>query len=332
MPRPWVLAEQSHAFVRERKWEVAVLPFGATEPHNLHMPYGTDNFQVDEIGSRACERAFGAGANVLLLPTIPFGVNTNHLKVPGGLALSVNPTTLFALLTDLVDSLERQGVRKLVLLNGHGGNELKPLMRELHHRTKVFICLCDWFRMGTDTYAGTFKKPGEHADEVETSLGLAFFPHLMHPELADDGAARPTRFEALNRGWVSMTRPWHLVSKNTGLGDPSAATAEKGEKLMGVLVERLSAFLVELSSAKMDENFPYYRKHGSRKREARANTSLALRFRLPNSLSRLERTFPSRNCIGPFARCFRIEACARLIRRWRGSLRSRILLLRLLLR
>src|SRR5437773_803474 len=98
------------------------------------MPYGTDNFEVEEVGNRACERAYKTGAKVLLLPTIPYGVNTNHLKVPGALACSVTPSTLLHLLTDLVDSLERQGIRKLVLLNGHGGNELKPLMRELRHR------------------------------------------------------------------------------------------------------------------------------------------------------------------------------------------------------
>jgi creatinine amidohydrolase len=257
MMHPWILAEQTHAFIRREPWQVAVLPFGATEPHNLHMPYGTDNFQVEEIGKRACEIAYKAGARVLLLPTMPFGVNTNHLKVPGALALSVNPTTLLHVITDLADSLERQGVKKLVLLNGHGGNELKPLTRELHHRTSVFLCVCDWFRMATDLYRQIFKQPGEHADEVETSLGLAFFPELLQPELADNGAARPTRFDAINRGWVSITRPWHLVSKNTGLGDPSAATAEKGGKLMDVLVERLSAFLVELSTARMDEEFPY---------------------------------------------------------------------------
>src|SRR5271156_1578155 len=113
--REWVLAEQTHAFVRGQKWEVAVLPFGATEPHNLHMPYGTDNFQVEAIGQRACATAYKAGAKVLLLPTVPFGVNTNHLNVPGGMACSVTPTTLLALLTDIVDSLQRQGVLKLVL-------------------------------------------------------------------------------------------------------------------------------------------------------------------------------------------------------------------------
>jgi creatinine amidohydrolase len=255
--REWILAEQNHAFTRSQRWEVAVLPFGATEPHNLHMPYATDNFEVEAVGARACEAAYRAGTRVVLLPTIPYGVNTNHLKIPGALACSVTPTTLLHVVSDLVDSLERQGVRKLVLLNGHGGNELKPLTRELHHRTGVFLCVCDWFRMARDVYPQIFDQPGEHADEVETSLGLAYFPDLVRPELADDGAARPTRFEAINRGWVSITRPWHLVSANTGLGNPAGASAEKGRRLMDVLVDRLSSFLVELARAPLNESFPY---------------------------------------------------------------------------
>jgi creatinine amidohydrolase len=221
------------------------------------MPYGTDNYEVEEIGSRACERAFQAGAKVLLLPAVPYGVNTNHLQIPGALACSLTPTTLLHLVTDLVDSLERQGIRKMVLLNGHGGNELKPLMRELHHRTTVFLCLCNWFRIATDLYPQIFQEPGEHADEVETSLGLAFFPDLVKLEQADDGAAQPTRFEAINRNWISITRPWHLVSKNTGLGNPFAATAAKGKQLMEALVDRLARFLIELAGAAIDKNFPY---------------------------------------------------------------------------
>src|SRR2546423_6265854 len=84
----FVLAEQNHAFVRSVKWEVAVLPFGATEPHNFHMPYGTDVLEADVIGRRACGYAYERGAKVALLPTVPFGVNTNHLKIPGGMAIS----------------------------------------------------------------------------------------------------------------------------------------------------------------------------------------------------------------------------------------------------
>jgi creatinine amidohydrolase len=253
----WVLSEQQHGFIRSQKWEAAVLPFGATEPHNLHMPYGTDVYEVEVVGRRACERAYNNGAKVLLLPAIPFGVNTNHFKVPGAVTCSVTPTTLLAILTDLVDSLERQGIFKLVLLNGHGGNELKPLMRELHHRTTVFLCLCDWFRMARDVYPTLFKEPSEHADEVETSLGLAFFPDLVRPELADKGEIRPTKFDAVNKGWISITRPWHLATTNTGMGNPAAASADKGRKLMDILTERLGDFLTELAKAPKDKDFPY---------------------------------------------------------------------------
>jgi creatinine amidohydrolase len=253
----FVLAEQTHAAIRAGGWQAAVLPFGATEPHNLHMPYGTDNFQVEALARRACAHAWEKGARVLLLPTMPFGVNTNHLKVPGAVACSVLPTTLLSLITDIVESLSMQGIRKLVLLNGHGGNELKPLTRQLHHRTDVFLAVCDWFRMAADLYPKIFAHPGEHADEVETSLGLAYFPDLMKCELADDGAAKPSRFEAINRGWVSITRPWHIVSENTGLGDPRAATAQKGFQLMEALVPRLGDFLAELATAEMGGAFPY---------------------------------------------------------------------------
>ncbi len=66
-----------------------------------------------------------------------------------------------------------------------------------------------------------------------------------------------TRFQAVNRGWVSITRPWHLLTTNTGAGNPHPATAEKGRRMMEILVERLSGFLVELSQAELNERFPY---------------------------------------------------------------------------
>ncbi|HEY7118275.1 MAG TPA: creatininase family protein [Tepidisphaeraceae bacterium] len=255
----FVLAEQTHHFIRSEKWDAAVLPFGATEPHNFHMPYGTDNFQVEEVGRRACARAYERGAKVLLLPTMPFGVNTNHLKVKGALALSVTPTTLLKLITDLVDALERQGLKKLVLLNGHGGNELKPLSRELHHRTGVFICVCDWYRVAADLYPTLFKAPGEHADEMETSMGLAYFPHLMRMSQAGPGTMHKTKFDAINKGWVSITRPWHLLTDDTGAGDPSAATPEKAQKLIETVTQRLGDFLYDLATTPMDESFPFVR-------------------------------------------------------------------------
>ncbi len=75
--------------------------------------------------------------------------------------------------------------------------------------------------------------------------------------VGDDGIKSETRFDAVNRGWVSITRPWHLLTTNSGAGYPHAARADKGRRLVEVLVERLAGFLVELSNSPVDERFPY---------------------------------------------------------------------------
>jgi creatinine amidohydrolase len=97
---------------------------------------------------------------------------------------------------------------------------------------------------------------------METAFALAFFPHLVAKNAdgslaADDGATASSRFEAVNAGWVSITRPWHLLTTNTGSGNPHPATAEKGERMMELLVQRLAAFLKELSDSELDDRFPF---------------------------------------------------------------------------
>ena len=220
--RESILAEQTHAFVREQPWQAAVLPFGATEPHNLHMPYGTDTFQVETLGRRrASGPATPAPAWSCCRPC-PYGVNTNHLKIPGALACSVTPTTLLALLTDLVDSLERQGVRKLVLLNGHGGNELKPLTRELHHRTGVFLCVCDWFRMARDLYPGLFEQARRTRRRSGNEPGLGLLPGTDAHGAGGRRGGAAVAVRGDQRGWISMTRPWHLATPT-----PASATRRR---------------------------------------------------------------------------------------------------------
>ncbi len=100
--RPWKLAEVNYAYIKEHPYEVAVLPCGATEPHNLHLPYCTDVFEGETVGEKICEAAHQQGANVVLLPTIPYGTETNQMAFP--MAMNLNPSTLFAVITDLVKS------------------------------------------------------------------------------------------------------------------------------------------------------------------------------------------------------------------------------------
>ena len=176
--RPWILAETNYRQVKDCGYEVAVLPMGATEPHNLHLPYGTDTFEADALGTRACEAAWQRGAKVVLLPTVPYGTETNMAKC--AMAMNVNPSTLGLLIRDLVESLAGHGVRKLLILNGHGGNDFKPLVRELAGQTPVHLFLCDWFRgLSADVQQEIFEDAGDHAGEMETSLGLAYFNDLV---------------------------------------------------------------------------------------------------------------------------------------------------------
>jgi len=258
--QPWKLTETNYAVVKQQQYEVAVLPLGATEPHNLHLPYGMDVFEGKLVGEKICEAAWARGAKVLLLPTLPYGTQTNQREFP--FALNLNPSTLNAVVTDLVDSLVGSGIRKIVLLNSHGGNDLKGLLRELYARTPAHLFLCNWWTIFSDCYDEIFDERDDHAGEMETSLGLAFWPDLVARNTdgtlaADEGRKAQTRFEAVNCGWVSITRPWHLLTTNAGAGNPHAATAEKGRRLMDVLVDRLGAFLVELSETELDDRFPY---------------------------------------------------------------------------
>ena len=258
--RPWKLAESNYAYIKDHPFEVAVLPLGATEPHNLHLPYGTDLFEGETVGEKICEAAHQRGAKVVLLPTMPYGTETNQMAFP--LAMNVNPSTLFAVVKDLIDSLAHHGIRKIVLLNSHGGNELKALLREMFGKTPAHLFLCNWYQAVADVQRELFDQPDDHAGEMETSFALAYFPHLVARRAdgslaADEGKMAATRFDAVNQGWITITRPWHLLTTHIGAGNPHAATAEKGRRMMEVLVERLATFLVELSAAKIDERFPY---------------------------------------------------------------------------
>ena len=258
--KPWRLDESNYAFIKEQQYEVAVLPLGATEPHNLHLPYGTDVFEGTIVGDKICEAAHNAGAKVILLPTIPFGTETNMREFP--LAINLNPSTLNRVIEDVVESLLGSGIKKVVLLNSHGGNGMKPFLHEMSGKNEAHLILCNWYQTISDIYLEIFENMEDHAGEMETSFGLAFFPDLVaqNPDgtlAADDGATADSKLEALNEGWVSITRPWHLLTKNSGSGNPLAASAEKGQKMMDVLVKRLGKFLVDLSNEKITDRFPY---------------------------------------------------------------------------
>ncbi len=243
--RPYRLDETSWKAVSAAAYEVAVLPWGATEAHNYHLPYGTDTIQALHVATEAARLAWEAGARVVVLPPVPFGVQTGQLDIP--LCLNLNPSTQAAVLRDLAESLAGQGVRKLVVLNGHGGNDFRQMIRELQPRVGIFLCAVDWWRVVDP--AGYFDDLGDHAGELETSVMLHVAPGLVLPlSEAGDGRQRRPRVAGFREGWAWAPRRWTQVSADTGIGDPKAASAEKGGRFAAAVVERVAGFLAELAA------------------------------------------------------------------------------------
>jgi creatinine amidohydrolase len=243
---PFLLAGATWETVRQTRYEVAVLPWGATEAHNRHLPYATDTIQSEAVAREAARQASTGGARVIVLPAVPFGVNTGQRDVP--FCLNMNPSTQTALLRDLVASIEPHGVRKLVILNGHGGNDFRQMIRELQPATPVVLCQVNWYAcVDPRTY---FDAPGDHAGELETSVMMHVAPALVRP-LADagSGAARAFRVAAFREGWAWTPRQWTSVTADTGVGDPSRATPERGARYFADVTARIAGFLRELAGA-----------------------------------------------------------------------------------
>lgn len=248
--RPYVLAETNWKQVKDTSYSVAVLPWGATEAHNYHLPYGTDSYQSEAVAIRAAERAWNAGAKVVVLPTVPFGTNTTQLDIR--LTVNLNPSTQAALLGDVVSSLDGQGVHKLVVLNGHGGNDFKQMIRELQPKTRMFLCTVNWWScVDVMQYV---EESGDHAGEAETAAMLHLHPQLVRPlNEAGKGRARASRLKGVREGWVWAPRRWTQVTDDTGIGNPAKATPGKGKAYVAAAVEKIGDFLVDLAALSLDD-------------------------------------------------------------------------------
>ena len=250
--RPYVLAELTWPAVTATKYEVAVLPWGATEAHNRHLPYATDNIQAEQVAIRAAEIAWARGAKVVVLPTVPFGVNTTQLDIP--FTINMNPGTQARVLGDVVASLGAQGIPKLVILNSHGGNDFRQMIRELQPATGVFLATINWW--SCVDVRQFVENAGDHAGEAETSAMMHIAPEAVRPlSEAGPGRARASKLTGIREGWAWAPRRWTQVTNDTGIGDPSKSSAGKGERYVNAAVERIAGFLVELSA--LDPREPY---------------------------------------------------------------------------
>lgn len=249
--RPYVLAETNWEALKAATFDLAILPWGATEAHNYHLPYGTDIIESEFIANESARIAWEKGAKVIVLPTIPFGVNTGQADIY--LDMNLNPSTQMAILKDVLEVLNRQGIPKFMLLNSHGGNNFKPLIRELGLKfPDMFLCMTDWFRSMDKTQY--FDEMGDHADEMETSLMMHFRPDLVLPKSKwGDGKEKGHKIKAFNEGWAWAERQWSKISEDTGTGNPHFSTGEKGARFFKDVTQKMGNLMYDIAASDLQD-------------------------------------------------------------------------------
>lgn len=252
--RTYILHEATLKQLREFRPNVAVLPWGATEAHNYHLPHGTDVIEATAVAHRAAAAAVERGARPVVLPTIPFG--NDELQLDQVATISFQTTTSIAVFRDVCRCLLKQGIDRLILVNFHGGNEFKPMVRDAVGQLGIFVVLVQTPSLRPERTRELFKAGGDHADERETSLIMHLHPDWVSMRDAGSGERRPFKIEHLTEAGVWTPRPWSAVHPDTGNGDPSAATPEKGAAWLESMVEAVTDVICSVGAAKRGD-LPY---------------------------------------------------------------------------
>ncbi|NDV94537.1 creatininase family protein [Dysgonomonas sp. 521] len=239
------LSIETYGNIKDISYSFAVLPWGATEPHNYHLPYLTDCYLAHDIAVDATAKAWDKfGAKGMVLPPIPLGAqNPGQREQP--FCLHARYETQKCVLTDIVESLNYQGIHILVIMNGHGGNSFKQMIRDLAvDYPQMTIASCDWFTV--EPQDGYFENKDDHAGEMETSVMMHYHPGLVNLAMAGDGESKPFNIDSLNAKVAWIPRNWSKVSVDTGIGNPKKSSAEKGKRFADVVTDKIAKLFDEL--------------------------------------------------------------------------------------
>ncbi|MBB4663005.1 creatininase family protein [Conexibacter arvalis] len=233
---------------------VALVPVGSCEQHGPHMTLDSDLAIATGFATRLAERL---GDDAVVCPGLAYGMSEHHLAFPGTLTLRAE--TLLAVVRDLVESLEHWGVRRVLLVNGHGGNldALRLAAREaVRDRPETLVATVMWSVLAADAIAQRAVGPRYgHACEIETSVALAVAPQAVLPERIAAPAPAPEAAppsEPQESRW-DLPVPFDSWTADGALGDPRQASRELGEEIVAVALERAAALARQLMQDKGDD-------------------------------------------------------------------------------
>jgi creatinine amidohydrolase/Fe(II)-dependent formamide hydrolase-like protein len=238
---------------RLRESDTALLPVGSIEQHGHHLPLDVDAWDADYLCRRVAETC--SDPKPIVLPLIPYGVSYHHEDFPG--TVSIRPETLSRLVYEVGVSAARNGITKLVIVNGHGGNapSLQLAAQTINRDARIFTCV-DTGETSDADIAELCDTPNDvHAGEIETSTALAARPHLVDMQKAKSFVPRFSS-QYLNFSsrrsveWYAYTAK---ISPSGVLGDPLKASREKGQKIWSLMIEHLKNFVEMIKSMSLQE-------------------------------------------------------------------------------
>ncbi len=234
--------------------QIAILPLGATEQHGPHLPLETDALIAEGIAQRLVQE-MGGDLNIEVLPVEKIGYSPEHLDYKGTVSLSYGQ--LIERWIGICENVLARGVRKLILLNAHGGNSplLTIVATEMRVRHSMFVVATSWTRMGVPE--GLFSDHecafGIHGGDIETSVMLAMHPHLVDFKRAENFTSGQEQLSVQNdylRAYGKHAFGWKIqdLNRKGAVGNAANATAEKGERLIHHSVKGLIKLVGEVSS------------------------------------------------------------------------------------
>ena len=238
---------------RLKKVDIALLPVGAIEQHGPHLPLDTDAFDANYLAQRVAQAC--SEPKPLVLPVIPYGVSYHHDEFKG--TISISNDTLSRLVYEIGMNAARNGIEKLVIINGHGGNgpALNFAAQRVNEDGHIFVCVDTGETSDVDINDITETPNDVHAGEIETSTALAVRPHLVKMDKASklipQFSSRYLNFTSKRAVlWYAYTKK---ISQNGVMGDPTIASAEKGRKIWKIMIAHLVALVEDLKSLTLDE-------------------------------------------------------------------------------
>jgi creatinine amidohydrolase/Fe(II)-dependent formamide hydrolase-like protein len=235
--------------------DVALLPVGSIEQHGPHLPLDTDAFDADYLARHVA--AACSTPKPLVLPLLPYGVSYAHDDFSG--TVSISPETMSKIIYEIGMCVARHGITKLVIINGHGGNEpaLHFAAQMVNRDAHIFTCVDTGETSDTDIAAMSEVHNDVHAGDIETSTSLAVRPELVHMELAEKFipkfSSRYLDFTSRRSvGWYARTAK---ITPSGVFGDPTQANRTKGEKMWEVMIRHLVELVETLKGMTLDEIF-----------------------------------------------------------------------------